>query len=196
VTQKDENKTRQTLLARLKQSARDESSWQEFEAVYRNYVYGLARGMNLSHHDAEDVLQQVLLKVWNKLSSFEHEGGTGKFRGWLKTTTRNTVLNHLDKRQRATRREQSAAVELVSEADTDAIAEREWRVTLANLAWQKVREEIPDVQRRIVELDLDGVSRAEIAAELSLPLNTVSVYKRRATARLQQEIRWLDSQWS
>ena len=81
-------------------------------------------------------------------------------------------------------------------AGIDALAEREWRVTLANLAWQKVRDEIPAVQQQILALELDGVSRGEIAEQLDLPPNTVSVYKRRATARLQQEIRWLDSQWS
>ena len=58
--------TRQTLLQRV-QDHSDENSWSEFVSYYQDYIYLICRRMKVSHHDAEELVQKTLLKLWQKL---------------------------------------------------------------------------------------------------------------------------------
>ena len=86
--------TRQTLIQRLQHSP-DERSWEEFSETYSSYITAILRGMNLSHHDIEDLKQQILLKVWKGLPNFKYEPHKHRFRSWLCTVTRNTARTWL-----------------------------------------------------------------------------------------------------
>jgi RNA polymerase sigma-70 factor (ECF subfamily) len=77
----------------------DESSWREFDAVYkpllRHWLYDKA----LSHNDVEDLIQEVMLFVAQQLPTFEHNTRVGAFRKWLRLITVNTARNYLRKNQ-------------------------------------------------------------------------------------------------
>ena len=92
-------KTRETLLFRVK-NQRDEKSWNEFVSYYKNYIYIVSRNMNLEHHDAEDILQRVLLKLWEKLPEFEYSTKKGTFRSFLCTIIRNMAIDLIKKKSR------------------------------------------------------------------------------------------------
>ena len=64
--------TRKTMLIRL-QNQYDEHSWEEFVATYRQYIYNVIRRMNLNHHDALEIVQIVLIKLWKKLPEFNYD---------------------------------------------------------------------------------------------------------------------------
>ena len=53
--------TRQTLLERIRDK-HDESSWEDFVYYYKQYIYVVVRSMNLNHHDAEEIVQMVLVE--------------------------------------------------------------------------------------------------------------------------------------
>ena len=91
--------TRKTLLMRV-QDQKDEGSWEEFAGYYRKYIYMVARNMRLSHHDAEDILQRTLLKLWENLPKFKYDTNRGSFRSWLCTIIRNMVINLIKKKSR------------------------------------------------------------------------------------------------
>ena len=74
--------TRQTLLKRVK-LAQDEDSWSEFTHYYEKFIYLICRRMDLNHHDSEEVVQLVLIKLWKKLP--EMESDFKRFRAWLCT---------------------------------------------------------------------------------------------------------------
>ena len=74
----------------------------------------------------------------------------------------------------------------------EKMAEKEWAIYVTNLAWKNVQSEVSDTQKAIFTMTLDGKTRPEIAEALDIPLNTVSVYKRRVTAILQKEIKRLE----
>src|SRR5262249_27845754 len=84
--QPSDSETSPTLLGRLRLDPSDQASWKTFVQRYGPKIYGWCRGWNLQDADAQDVTQNVLLKLAAKLSTF-HYDPAGSFRGWLKTLT-------------------------------------------------------------------------------------------------------------
>ena len=82
--------TRPTLLARLLDPEPDPSSWAEFVRCYRDQIHSWCRVWGLQETDAEDVTQEVLVKVITKLGTFK---GESAFRTWLYRIVANHVLN-------------------------------------------------------------------------------------------------------
>ena len=86
--------TRETLLMRIR-SKQDDLSWEEFTAAYERYIYLVIRGMNVGHHDAEDLVQSVMLAIWQKIPEFDYHPSRSKFRTWLCRITRNKVVDYI-----------------------------------------------------------------------------------------------------
>ena len=94
----DNHLTRQTLLERIR-IQKDDKSWEEFVLYYRHFLYIICRRMNLSHHDSEEVVQKILLKIWNAIDNFEYDKSK-RFRSWLYSVTRNAVRDFCRKQTR------------------------------------------------------------------------------------------------
>ena len=95
--------TRVTLLERVRLQ-HDEKSWEEFVFYYRHFIYIICRRLNMAHHDAEEIVQTVMLKVWDKLKDFQYHPSKGKFRYWLCTIARNAVVDFIRRQQSQQRR--------------------------------------------------------------------------------------------
>ena len=94
--------TRTSLLVRVK-NREDSQAWCEFVGLYRPILLRYARARGLNHVDAEDVAQQCLATITEKMASFEYDPSRGRFRAWLRT-----MVNHRIQNVRARRREQIA----------------------------------------------------------------------------------------
>ena len=79
--------TRISLLTEAGSGSGD--AWQELVSVYEPLVYGWLRRHGVTHHDAEELTQDVLSVVVNELPEFDHSGNTGAFRKWLRQITVN-----------------------------------------------------------------------------------------------------------
>ena len=90
--------TRSSLIQRLKATINGES-WEEFFHTYWELIYNVARRAGLSEADAQDIVQETVLKVHNSLDRFEYNRKRGTFKGWLRTVTRSR-LNDFFKKQR------------------------------------------------------------------------------------------------
>ncbi|MCH2206262.1 MAG: sigma-70 family RNA polymerase sigma factor [Lentisphaerales bacterium] len=193
----EDYQTRQTLLAKIKDN-RDDNSWEDFSFYYSQYIYNIVRRMKLGHHDAEDLVQMILLKLWNKMPDFEYKPGKGAFRGWLCRVTQNETKNYLRSKNKHVDRENEDNNKPLAEGDyavslpeIEEISKKEWQVYVTNLAWRNVKNEFNEnVQRAFVELYSEKSSR-EVADTLGLELNTVNVYKQRVRKRMLQEIKRL-----
>ena len=84
--------TRVSLIGKAKDQS-DDRAWTEFVSYYRKYIYNIVRRMGLAHHDADEVVQLTLLKIWNAMPSFEYAPSKGRFRGWICRITGNTAKN-------------------------------------------------------------------------------------------------------
>jgi len=192
----DQYQTRATLIQRV-QNQHDEQSWEEFVRVYRRYIYAIIRSMNISEHDTEDILQQVLINLWNSLPKMDYNK-INRFRSWLSTVTKNCVTDFIRKRIREANRLEKASkddtltyLKAIRLPEIDNIAEREWEIHLTNMALENIGSLFSGKAVDAFRLTLEGKSVEEIAKELDLKENSVYRLKNRVKERLIQEIRHL-----
>jgi RNA polymerase sigma-70 factor (ECF subfamily) len=87
------HKTRPSLLERLRDAA-DVMAWNDFFACYWPVVFSYARHRGCSEHTAEEIVQEVLLKVFEKREVFRYDPAQGRFRNWLHRIVNNQVAEH------------------------------------------------------------------------------------------------------
>src|SRR6266568_483467 len=91
--------TRVTLLTRLKQDPSDQAGWDEFVERYGRHIYRWCRQWKLQDADAEDVTQNILVKLSQSLRAFAYDPSRS-FRGWLKTVAHHAWRDFEDSRRR------------------------------------------------------------------------------------------------
>jgi RNA polymerase sigma factor (sigma-70 family) len=184
--------TRHTLLQKLQSSAGDENNWDEFVSYYEGYIYVIIRNFKIDIEDSEDLLQEVLIKVWKSLPSYNYDKDKCRFRTWLCVVIRNTVYNFLGRknsRQNISCNNMRENLNLISEAEIDAISEREWKNYIANMAWENLKGEFNELSRQIFEASLDEtLSNAELAERFDVAESSVRVYKMRVRNTIYKEI--------
>ena len=163
-----------------------------FARVYDRYgaiLLGLMLRILRSRPEAEDVLQEVFLQVWQQARSFDP--ARGRAFTWLATLARSRAIDRLravDSRERAAQRSaedgQPASPEAEGSAEEDAIRAERAEAVRAALA------ELPEEQRQVLVLAyLDGMSQSEIAAAKNQPLGTVKTRTRTGLKRLSEALR-------
>lgn len=88
------SQTSLTLLGRLRHAERDEASWVTFVERYGPKIFSWCKFRQLQDVDAEEVTQNVLLKMAEHLQKFEYDRSQS-FRGWLRTVTENATKDYL-----------------------------------------------------------------------------------------------------
>lgn len=91
--------TRPSLLLRIR-DPNDGAAWRLFDSIYRPLLIRFATGRGLSAADAEEIAQQCLAEVNQRIGSFEYDPGKGRFKGWLRTMAENRVRNWVRDRRR------------------------------------------------------------------------------------------------
>ena len=133
-------KTRQTLLQRAK-DPEDHQAWEEFVHYYRNFILMIMRKMNLSQSEQEDITQEILLKLWKKLESYNQQ--KAGFRTWLSAVIRNTVLKFYESSGRRLVRENKSFINFLegdSESELETLIEEEWKSYLTKVALENIRK--------------------------------------------------------
>jgi RNA polymerase sigma-70 factor (ECF subfamily) len=185
--------TRVTLLTQLRQDPSDQASWDEFVERYGRHIYRWCRNWNLQDADAEDVTQDILMKLTQKLRAFAYDPARS-FRAWLKTVAYHTWRDFEDGRRRA----QSAAADrqaedllLTLEAREDLVKKLEEAFDLELLEAAKVRVRLrvaPHTWEAFRLLALEGLPAAEVAARVQLQVAMVYVARSKVQKMLQEEI--------
>jgi RNA polymerase sigma-70 factor (ECF subfamily) len=150
-----------------------------FEQLYRRFarpVLAMALRQLGDHGRAEDAAQEAFAAVWRSARSYRSERGSAS--AWLYAVARHAIIDRA--RQR---REQAAEIpdEASAEAGPDQRAEESW------LTWRvhAALEQLPERERAVIELAYwSGLSQAEIASYLDVPLGTVKTRTRTGLARL------------
>jgi RNA polymerase sigma-70 factor (ECF subfamily) len=156
-------------------------SWDEIVRTHSQRVYRLAYRLTGNQHDAEDLTQEVFIRVFRSLSSYQ----PGTFEGWLHRITTNLFLDMV--RRRARIRFDS----LGEDADdrlpgrepsperifNDSHMDADIEAALAALA--------PEFRAAVVLCDIEGLSYEEIAATLDVKLGTVRSRIHRGRSQLR-----------
>ena len=89
-----------SLLCDLRADGRRDEAWAVFHARYRDVILGWCLRRGLSPDGAEDLTQDVLLKLFQQLPQYHHDPARGQFRGWLKAVVNNTLTDFWRRQQR------------------------------------------------------------------------------------------------
>ena len=96
----DSSLTSISLLNRLRQEDRDEEAWGHFVDRYGSRILQWCRNRDLQESDVHDVTQEILLGLAAHLRQFKYDP-TLSFRGWLRRTTENAIVDFFRSREKA-----------------------------------------------------------------------------------------------
>jgi RNA polymerase sigma-70 factor (ECF subfamily) len=159
-------------------------TWDEIVRAHSARVYRLAYRLAGNQHDAEDITQDVFIRVFRSLESYT----PGTFEGWLHRITTNLFLDLVRRRARIRfdGLPDDAGDRLAGREPTpdqaydDMHLDADVQAALAALA--------PDFRAAVVLCDIEGLSYEEIAATLGIKLGTVRSRIHRGRSQLRQAL--------
>ena len=160
----------------------DSNAFAAFYDCYSKPLYSLAFRVVNNTKDAEDVLQEVFLKIWEKAASFDETIGNPF--NWAASMTRNKAIDRLRSKRRHARMFSEATESVVLEVTSFAIPPAFEKEQIAQI--QTAVTGLPDDQRRAIELAFfGGLTHIEIAGVLEEPPGTIKARIRRGMLRLR-----------
>jgi len=168
----------------------DQLAWDTIVRTYRRKVFNVAYTFVGKHDEAEDLTQDIFIKVFRSLKSFDRRAN---FQTWLISVSRNMCIDHYrsvrKERQTIDRNIDADVLRPVSpEPPMILRIEQRDRVQLLREALQALK---PMLRTAIVMRDLKEMSYSEIAKELQLPEGTVKSRINRGRRELAAEIKRL-----
>ncbi len=155
--------------------------YQQAIAEHRQKVFSLAHYSLRAKEDAEDVTQDVFIKLWQHWQKIDHS----KLSGWLMRVTHNAVIDHIRKQRPSQNNlDQYAEVEeqVGSESDEGNIDQETFKDRL-----QEAIRSLDDPFRSIIIMrDVQGLSYADIQSSLDISESQVKVYLHRGRRKLRE----------
>lgn len=168
----------------------DQAAWEEIVRRYRRKVFNIAYKFVGRHDLAEDLTQDIFLKLYKSLDTFDRRAN---FQTWLISVARNLCIDHY----RSARKEREAINREIDPADltpisTDAAVdsrlEQRDRVRLLRQALDRLP---PALRTAVMLRDIQELSYQEIADRLRLPEGTVKSRINRGRTELARQIQRL-----
>jgi len=182
--------TRISLLERLHDGS-DPVAWNEFFRRYWPFVFSIARQRGCTQHTAEEIVQEVMLAVFERKAVFCHDRSHGRFRDWLGGVVRNKVRGWRRapaERCRAQGGGGNDVFELESSGDApDAPWEAAFEQAMLMFLLDMVRSEVhPRTYQAFEVFTLGGCSGAEAARLTGLTRNAVYQARKNVLRRLRE----------
>lgn len=149
-------------------------------------LFRVALALTRNHADAEDLVQDTLLRAYRSIERFDGEHP----RAWLLTILRNAHINRNRRRRPSLLADQEAALRtLASTSDGSDDPERIVVDERFDGVVAAVFHALPERFRRVVELvDIDGLGYQETATVLQIPVGTVMSRLHRARAKMKKQL--------
>jgi RNA polymerase sigma-70 factor (ECF subfamily) len=160
-------------------------TWEEIVSTHSARVYRLAFRLTGNQHDAEDLTQEVFVRVFRSLSTYT----PGTFEGWLHRITTNLFLDSVRRKQRIRfdALGDDAAERLPSREPTP---QQHFNDTHFDADVQQALDTLaPDFRAAVVLCDIEGLSYEEIATTLGVKLGTVRSRIHRGRSHLRKALR-------
>ena len=159
-------------------------TWEEVVEQHSARVYRLAYRLTGNVHDAEDLTQDVFVRVFRSLHTYR----PGTFEGWLHRITTNVFLDRM-------RRKQRIRMDALSEESAARLPsrgpgpEQAFDDTHLDDDVQRALDSLsPDFRAAVVLCDIEGLSYEEVAATLGIKLGTVRSRIHRGRAQLREAL--------
>jgi len=155
-------------------------SWEEIARDHGRFLYTLAYRLTGNDDDAQDLVQEVLLRVRRGLRTYE----PGNLEGWLSRITTNAFLDDMRRRRRRPAEVLPEEPDRVAPPSPGADVQLESSVLPSDVQ-DALRRLPPDYRAAVVLCDVVGLSYEEIGAALDIPLGTVRSRIHRGRAQLR-----------
>ncbi len=177
------DETRTTLLLRLR-DGNDQTAWRTFDQIYRPLLVGYARTRGVDANDAEDLAQECVQAVLDRIGEYEH---LGSFKSWLRAIAENKIRDRFRARKREVQAESGVLTGLADAQETpEQVWERQWWSAHLRHCSEQVRHEVaPSTYSAFVEYAIEGRPPGVVAEKLGLSVNQVYVAKHRVLDRLR-----------
>ncbi len=156
-------------------------TWDEIVERHSERVYRLAYRLTGNRFDAEDLTQEVFVRVFRSLGTYT----PGTFEGWLHRITTNLFLDQARRKQRirfdALSEERADRLSSTTPAPDDAVVDR----TFDDDVERALATLPPDFRAAVVLCDVEGLAYEEIAEILDAKLGTVRSRIHRGRAMLR-----------
>lgn len=172
------------IILYLKLQQKDKEALERLYDKYEKLLYSFSYRMVQDSHLAEEVVQEVFIKLWK--GNGVYDDSKGKFSSWLLTMTRNTAIDII----RKTKKELSSEIEerdSLQSQDQSIEDQVEWKEEGSRL--RKAVDLLKQEQKRMIDLFyFKGLTQQRISEECNLPLGTVKGRIRLALKHLKSQL--------
>lgn len=181
-----------SLLDRIRQQARPED-WERMCGLYTPLLQSWMRRYPVQGADADDLVQDVLSVLIEKLPIFAHSGRTGAFRTWLRRILVYQIRYFLRVKNRGNQLPSTDADQFLDQLESpDSELTRQWDLEHDSHIMRQllalIREEFTCTTWQAFErYALQGCPPREVAEELGLTVNAVLIARSRVLRRLREE---------
>jgi RNA polymerase sigma-70 factor, ECF subfamily len=171
-------------------AAGDRTAFGEFYDRHSVLMFSVASRILNDPGDAEDVLQEAFVQIWEKAGNFDPK--LGKPSSWAAILVRNKAIDRIRSSQRRTRLALEAGAEMAIAAETDESANETVHGHEKAKLIRSAIVELPAEQRNAIELAyFSGLTQNEISEKLHEPLGTVKARIRRGLLKLRDQLEGL-----
>lgn len=169
------------LVERLQ--AREPEVMVEIYDRYSKIAWAVARRIVQDEAVAEDIVQEIFLRVWSRPHAFQAERGT--LAGWIATMARNLSVDYLRSTEGRLSQGKAEAADLRDTAPTPGSQNFDFH---SQLSLTQAFAALSPNQRKVIRLTYyEGMSQTEMASHLNQPLGTIKSWVRTAIANLRRE---------
>jgi len=147
----------------------------------KNKLYRLAKRFLVSKEEAEDTVQDVLLRLWSKKDNLEQ---INSIEGFAMVITKNLCLDKLKSKRRNTEEFSDTALNVIHKTPYN---QTEMADSINRI--NEIINKLPDQQKIIIHLrDVEGYEFEEIAKVTGLTINTIRVNLSRARKKVRETV--------
>lgn len=187
------SETRVSLIQRLHNLA-DRDAWNEFWALYQSYLLGVLREQGLQQVDADDVSQEIYLKLRGAMQNFQLDHAKGRFHSWLWRFAFTTAVDWYRRRSKERKFIEKYGQQVgnnlldCSRSQPDSGSQQQHRRMILEYVSSKVRERVkPKTWQCFIQRVQMKRPAKDVAAELGITTNEVHVNASRVLKQLRQK---------
>jgi RNA polymerase sigma-70 factor (ECF subfamily) len=167
-----------------------EAAWEDLVKVHTRRVYSICYRFVGSDHEAQDLTQEVFMRVFRSLKSFR--SGEGSFQVWLTRLTRNLLIDHY-RRTKLDRMSDSIEDQMPMLEEKTAMSARADGMLAGREASEVLQAALqklsPELRETVILRDLEEMEYREVARILNVPEGTVKSRLNRGRAELARVLR-------
>lgn len=151
----------------------DDAAWESIVTSYTRRLYNLSYRYTNRRDEAEDLTQEIFIKIYQNLKSFRSDAGS--FQSWILKVGRNLIIDHYRQSRRYQQVAGSEELETMNVKDDKAPNPHRAveQLDAARFLMEGLQGIAPELKEAVILRDLEGMAYQEMADLLGIPEGTV-----------------------